>query len=278
MAKVISDSEKSTSPEAGKSIVQSLAKGFLVLEAFSADKPEMSLTEVARRADLDPGTTFRLLNTLAMLGYVERVPETRFFRLGLKVTDLGFNAIGRTDLRDIARPILRGLVRETSEAASLAVLDGADMLFVERVRAGLTRLGVDIRPGTTIPAYCSGIGQALLAFLPDEEVEQILAMEPRSQHRPLVPLDRAALRERLQAARRDGFIYTDSLITHGLRIIAAPVADQGGHAVAAVSVCAPAVRATQQEFIDQSVPALRNATDQIGRALAAGGGLVASYG
>src|SRR5947207_4203804 len=82
-----------------KNVVNSLAKGFRVLEAFTSDEPELVLAEIARRTNLDNATTFRLLNTLVMLGYVEKVEDTRKFRLTLKCLDLGFNAIGRSDLR-----------------------------------------------------------------------------------------------------------------------------------------------------------------------------------
>ena len=122
-----------------RNLVNSLSKGLRVLEAFTAERTEMTLSEVARAASLDPGTAFRMLNTLVMLGYVARVPDSKRFRLTLKVVDLGFHAIGRSDLRDLARPILRSLVDEINEAASLGVLDGGDVLYVERVRAGLTR-------------------------------------------------------------------------------------------------------------------------------------------
>src|SRR4051795_859381 len=94
--------------KAAKSVVQSLAKGFQVLTAFTSDEPELVLADVSRRASLDKGTTFRLLNTLVMLGYIERVEDTRRFRLSLKCLDLGFNAIARSELRTQARPILRG--------------------------------------------------------------------------------------------------------------------------------------------------------------------------
>src|SRR5918994_632114 len=149
-----------------RNLVNSLSKGLRVLEAFTAERTEMTLSEVARAAGLDPGTAFRMLNTLVMLGYVARVPDSKRFRLTLKVVDLGFHAIGRSDLRDLARPILRSLVDEINEAASLGVLDAGDVLYVERVRAGLTRLGVDIRIGTNIPAVSGVIGHAILAFLP----------------------------------------------------------------------------------------------------------------
>ena len=162
-----------------RNLVNSLSKGLRVLEAFTAERPEMTLSEVARAAAIDPGTAFRMLNTLVMLGYVARVPEGKRFRLTLKVIDLGLHAIGRSDLRELARPILRSLVGEISEAASVGVLDGADILYVERVRAGLTRLGVDIRIGTNIPAVSGVIGHAILAFLPAAERERVLAMKPR---------------------------------------------------------------------------------------------------
>ena len=105
-----------------RNLVNSLSKGLRVLEAFSAERTEMTLSEVGRAAGIDPGTAFRMLNTLVMLGYVARVPDSKRFRLTLKVVDLGLHAIGRSDLRELARPILRSLVGEISEAASLGVL------------------------------------------------------------------------------------------------------------------------------------------------------------
>ena len=179
-----------------RNLVGSLAKGLRVLESFTADRPELTLSEVAGLAKLDPGTCFRMLNTLVMLGYVDRVPESRRFRLTLKVTDLGFHAIGRADLREVARPILRSLVGELNEAASLGVLDGADVVYIDRIRAGLTRIGVDIRIGTTIPAYCSAIGQAIMAYLPSDELARLLAMRTRSETFPSKPMGKDEIRAR----------------------------------------------------------------------------------
>ena len=112
---------------ASKSVVQSLAKGFKVLEVFSDDIEDLTLSEVAELASLDSGTTFRLLNTLVDLGYVQRDPRSRRFALTLKVLDLGFNAIGRRDIRAVARPVLRRLVGSVGEAVSFAVLEGTDV-------------------------------------------------------------------------------------------------------------------------------------------------------
>src|SRR3954451_6778894 len=149
-----------------KSTVQSLAKGFRVLQAFTAERPELKLSEVARLAGLDSGTVFRLLETLVMLGYLARQAETKQYRLTLKPLELGFNAIARMDLRTVAQPELRALVGKVHEAASLGILDRDEVVFIERYQERLADLGVDIRVGSRVPAYCSSIGHCLLAFLP----------------------------------------------------------------------------------------------------------------
>jgi IclR family pca regulon transcriptional regulator len=259
-----------------RSVVQSLAKGLRILECFSADRMEMTLSEVAAAGGLDPGTTFRMLNTLVMLGYVTRVPGTKRFRLTLKAADLGLHAIGHADLREIARPILRSLVGEVNEAASLGVLDGGDVLYIERVRAGLTRIGVDIRIGTTIPAVCSAIGQVMLAYLPERDAERVIASAPRPGTMPVVTVSRADLDRSLAEIRRLGYALRDSYFGSGLRVLAVPVLDIDGYPLAALSVAAPAVRATPAEFEKSALAPVRSAAREIARAVQVGGTITAS--
>jgi IclR family pca regulon transcriptional regulator len=257
--------------ENSRNVVNSLSKGLRVLEAFSAERSEMTLSEVARAAMIDPGTAFRMLNTLTMLGYVARVPDSKRFRLTLKVVDLGLRAIGRSDLRELARPILRSLVNEITEAASVGVLDGGDVLYVERVRAGLTRLGVDIRIGTNIPAVSGVIGHAILAFLPPAELERVLAIKPRRDELAVSQNSNVDLRRMLEIVRQQGYAMQDSAFGSGLRILAAPVLDVDGYPVAAVSVAAPAVRMPPDEFRTLVLEPVRNAASDIARAVQASG-------
>ena len=264
-------SAKTSADDDSRNVVNSLSKGLRVLEAFTFERPEMTLSEVARHAAIDPGTAFRMLNTLVMLGYVARVPEGRRFRLTLKVIDLGLHAIGRSDLRELARPILRSLVDEVSEAASLGVLDGADILYVERVRAGLTRLGVDIRIGTNIPAVSGVIGHAILAYLPAAERDRVLALPPRRGELAAMPMTKAQLLQSLATVRRQGYALQDSMFGNGLRILAAPVLDVDGYPVAAVSVAAPAIRLTLEEFSARALAPVRAAAAEIARAVQASG-------
>jgi IclR family pca regulon transcriptional regulator len=257
-----------------RSTVQSLAKGFRVLEAFTAESDELTLSQIATKADLDPGTTYRMLNTLVDLGYVSRIPESKRFSLTLKILNLGFHAIAHTDLRSLVRPVLRGLVSETSEAASFAVLQGADVLYLERVRAGITRLGVDIRIGTTVPACQTAIGQSILAFLPEHEVSRIeglcssTSFTSKTLSRPLS--------EVLEQIRKDGYILTDSLFAEGLRVLAVPVLDIDGYPVGAISIAAPAVRCTTEELERRALAVTMAAAKNIGRALQASGSVNSS--
>lgn len=250
-----------------KSSVQSLAKAFRVLEAIAAADIDMNLSEIAAASDLDPGTTHRMLNTLVGLGYVERTDAKRF-SLTLKVLDLGFRAIGHRDLRTLARPLLRSLVGEVSEAASLGVLNGGDVLYVERMRAGITRLGVDIRIGTVIPVASSVIGWAMLAFLPEPEARRVLQAQGLNE----TPAD---LARQIKAIRKNGYALSASKISNGLCVLAMPVRDKDGYPVAAVSVAAPSMRMSLDELERKALVPLRKVAGQIALALEASGGTAA---
>lgn len=255
-----------------KSSVQSLAKAFRLLEAIAATDTDLTLSELAGAAALDPGTTHRMLNTLVDLGYVDRT-EGRRFTLTLKVLDLGFRAIGRRDIRTLARPLLRALVDEVSEAASLGVPDGSDVLYVERIRAGMTRLGVDIRVGTLIPVANSVIGWAILAFLPPAEQARILALPSRQRdfHDIRQPAD---LGKRLAAVRRQGYALGGSLVSNDLTALAVPVLDRDGFPVAAISVAAPSMRLTADQLHERAFEPLRKTAQLIASGLEANGGAV----
>jgi IclR family pca regulon transcriptional regulator len=255
-----------------KNVVNSLAKGFRVLEAFTSEEPELVLAEVARRANLDNATTFRLLNTLVMLGYVQKLEDSRKFRLTLKCLDLGFKAIARSDVRTQARPILRGLVGEVNEAASIGVLEDTEIVYIERMQAGMTRLGVDVRIGTRVPVHSTAIGHAIVGFLPRAEQERILAAAPRKKMTERTVTDVKALLQRLKQVRERGYAIADQENVTGLCVLAAPILDTDGFPVAGLSVAAPAFRMSAQAFEKAGAVPLLNAAQQLSRGLSASGG------
>lgn len=165
--------EEALAAENPKNTVNSVFKAFSVLRAFSAESPTMTLSEVAEATDMDRGTVFRLLHTLRSLGYL-RQEDGKRFRLGLKCLELGFVALSSHELWFHAAPFLRECAPDVVDAASLGVLDGPDVMFVQRFDDGFRRQDIDRRPGRRIRAYGSALGHVLLAWLPEEKQIEIL--------------------------------------------------------------------------------------------------------
>jgi len=205
------------------------------------------------------------------LGYVEKVEGTRLFRLTLKCLDLGFNAIARADLRALARPLLRELVGAQIEAASVGVPDGPDIVYVERVQAGLARLGVDTRIGSRVPAYSTAIGQVTLAWLDRASQVRLLKARPRERLTPTTLTDLDALLKRLQKVRAQGFALSDQENVSGVRVLAAPVLDADGIAIAGLSVATPTLAMPLAAFEAVARAPVIAAAANLSRALQAAG-------
>ena len=254
-----------------KSTVLSLAKGLRVLESFTAREPEQTLSQIAAKAGLDPGTAFRVVKTFVALGYLRQIDGAKRYRLAMKVLDLGFHALSGMDLHESSRPILRSLVNEVSEAASLSVLEGAEVVYIERVQAGWTRLGVNVRVGSRIPAYCTAAGHAILAHLPPERRLEVLRMRERVKLTPRTFVTIAEIERRLARVRQRGYALSDQETIPGLRVMAAPVLDPDGHPYGAVSVAAPSMAGTVDDFVATSAGPLERAALELSRILRVSG-------
>ncbi len=148
-----------------KNLVQSVAKAFAVLRAFDANLPELTISEIAARTALDRGTSFRLVHTLCALGYLAPVPRAKRYRLTLKCLELGYTPLARADLKRLSKPLLDEMIPDIADAASLGMLDGPDVVYIERAQVELPQLNLDRRPGSRIGAYGAALGHALLACL-----------------------------------------------------------------------------------------------------------------
>ena len=177
-------------------------------------------------------------------------------------------------LRTQARPILRSLVGETNEAASIGVLDGSDVIYVERIQAGLARLGVDVRIGNRLPAYAAAIGHAILAWLPRASQEAILQAQPRVRLTPTTQTDLPALLKRLAQVKRRGYAVSDQETVPGLYVLAAPILDIEGVPVAGISIAAPAIRMTLEDFRSAGAQQIVQAAQSLSKAIQATGGFV----
>jgi IclR family pca regulon transcriptional regulator len=247
-----------------KNQVQSVAKVFAVLRSFTADHPEQTLAEVASRSGLDRGTAYRLVHTLADLGHLRAVPETRRFRLTLKCLELGFAALSADDLPGHATPLLRDVVPAHADAASLGVLEKGEVVYLARVEAGLERHGLVRRAGTRIGAYATALGQAMLAWLPVAEQHEHLAAVPRLMLSERTVTDLDGLLSRLAQVRAQGYAVSDGENAYGLRTVAAPVLDAGGRPIAGISMTIAAGRMSIGDFVTDAAPQALRIAQELG--------------
>jgi IclR family pca regulon transcriptional regulator len=266
MAKVQKKAAKrkpEASPKNPKNYVASVGKAFAVLKSFTSETFELTLSEIAARADLDRGTAFRLIQTLVELGYLQVVPQSRRFRLGVACLDLGYTALSHGSLRPIVEPLLRDLVPDVGDAASLGILDGGDVVYLARIGAGLDRHKMDRRPGTRIPAYSAALGHVMLAHLARDEQIARLELRPRVKlsERTLTDLD--ALLARLDQVKKKGHAVSDGENAYGLRTLATPIFDAQGLVIGGLSVTVDAMRMDMSAFRDQALPRLMHVTAQV---------------
>lgn len=255
-----------------KNVVQSVAKAFAVLKAFRPGDDQLTISEVAQATDLDRGTSFRLIHTLRDLGYIASVPGTKRFRLTLKCLELGYVALAHADLKTLARPLLVDLVADIADAGSLGMLDGADVVYVERVQADLGRRHLDRRSGSRTGIYAAALGQTILAFEPLEVQRAVLEMSERVKLSESTITDLDALLARLAEIRERGWAVSDGENAYGLRTVAAPVFDTQGKAIAAVSATVRFERFGLDEFVAVALPRIQGVAGELSEAIRLGFG------
>src|SRR5918992_2640198 len=202
---------------------QSLERGLSILSSFKSARPLLGVSELAREIGLSRSTTHRYVATLAALGYLEQDDLTRRYRLGPRVLDLGFSAINSMELREISVPHLQRLSDATGHTVNMAILDGADVVYVERCRTarpGQREIDLNLHVGSRLPAYCTALGKAMLAFLPEDERRALVAASDLVRRGPNTLTERDALLENLERIRDTGIAVNNEELAYGLRSIA----------------------------------------------------------
>ncbi|MFI1331801.1 IclR family transcriptional regulator C-terminal domain-containing protein [Streptomyces sp. NPDC020845] len=252
----------------GAGFLQSLARGLTVLRALGERPPGgppphdgMPLTAVAEATGLARATARRSLLTLVELGYAA-TDGARLFRPTPRVLELGYAPLAGLGFTDIARPHLRELVGAVHESASLAVLDGGDIRYVERVPT-VRIMSVNITIGTRFPAYATSMGRVLLAGLDTDARAAYLAdldPQPLTRHTLIsVP----GLARVLGGVAESGYALVDEELEEGLRSLAVPVRDADGRVVAALNLAVHAGRGTPEDTVRTLLPPLRTTATRI---------------
>lgn len=245
---------------------QSLERGLAILSSFTPTRPLLGISELARTVELSRSTAHRYVATLAELGYLQQDPATRKYRLGPRVLDLGFSAINSMELREIAAPHLRELSDETGHTVNMAILDGVDIVYVERCRSarqGQREIDLNLHVGSRLPAYCTSLGKVLLAFLPEEERRALLARIELVRHGPNTLTGKTALSAELARIRASGIAVNNEELAYGLRSIAVPVRSQSGDAVAAINLAVHRSMMSLEDLVVRLSPALERTAAEV---------------
>lgn len=241
---------------------QTVHRALSLLKAFTDEHPTWTVTELADRADMSRATAHRLLATLEGEGFITRVPRGGGYRLGPEVIVLGSRALRAINLRDLARPELEGLARKTDEDASLEILVDFETLIIDEVRGG-TFFGPATSVGTRWPAHATATGKVLLAFSSRPPAVTTRRLT-RFTDRTLTSWD--DLSRALEDTRAKGYGTNIEELERGFIAIAAPILDQDGNAVAAISIGGSIHRVTGERTPDIA-RLLCEAGDRISRLL-----------
>jgi IclR family pca regulon transcriptional regulator len=237
---------------------QSLERGLAILGCFTSEHPVLGIADIAEELGMSRSTTHRYVTTLLALGYLEQ-GRSRKYRLGLRVTDLGMSALSSTGLREHVHPFLEELRERTGYTIGLAVLDGAETLYVDSARSWRrAERGTDLglNPGTRMPAYCTAMGKVLLAYLPHEVRDELIAQMRLQRNSPSTITNKQELRAELEQVVENGYAVNDQELRPGLQAIAAPVRDESKEAVASVGIAANSQAISLTELIDGLSPHL----------------------
>jgi len=245
---------------------QSLERGLAILSAFRSGRPDLGISDLAREVGLGRSTTHRYVSTLAALGYLQQDRTSRKYRLGPRVLDLGFSAINSMELRELAAPHLQQLSDDTGFTVNMAILDGVDIVYVERCRssrAAQREIDLNLHVGSRMPAYCTSMGKVLLAFLDPEERERLIERSTLQRRGPNTLTTRKVLRAELDHVRGEGFAINNEELAYGLRSIAAPVRQADGAVAAAVNLAVHSSMVSMQELVARLTPALLRTAAEI---------------
>ena len=256
-------------PDVAKAVVKTMK----ILECLSQER-SLGVTELTNRMNEEDGslrmhksTVYRFLNSLKELGFVRQDPETEQYSMTLRIFEIGTAVVDRMELWREAQPIINEVARSTRETVHLALLEDDNLVYVSKIDSSQSlRVSMISRVGTSAPTYCTGLGKTLLAHLTPDHVTEILAREKMIRFTERTITNRVDLDKELEAIRSKGYAIDNEEHEIGVRCVAAPVYDNTGSVVAAVSVSMPSVRVTDED-IPRYAETIMRATREISRRL-----------
>ncbi len=214
--------------------VQSLDRAFDILELISRERRGLTLTDIGKKVGLPRSTTFRLLASLKRRGYIEKDEKSNIYRLGLEFIELSSSLLNNLELKTEAEPFLRHLSQQTSSTVFLAIRQGLDVVYYDKIEKF-----DDIRKysivGLRRPLYCTSLGKSLLSGLNDQEIRDLHKDMEFEQHTANTITDIESLIKEINMVKRKGWALDNEEVLLGLICVGAPIYDYRNMVIAAVS-------------------------------------------
>jgi len=256
--------------------IQSIDRAMEMLLLFTRNRPKLGITEISQSLGLAKGTVHGLVRTLSKAGFLQQDPESRKYRLGLKIYELGMILAGTLEINDKAGGPTAQLARRTGMVAKIAIWDGSSALLVLHIDPKAHSLFTH-QIGPSIPAYCSALGKAILAHLKPQELEAYLERTPLTPYTSQTIVDRKTLLSELEEIRQKGYSIDREETVLGFECIGAPIVGRAGGVEAAISLSGNSEQFSprQADKIEGLVKQLLVAAGEISRSLGSWGKVLA---
>jgi IclR family transcriptional regulator, KDG regulon repressor len=235
--------------QAGSS--KSLQKALRILVYMGEQTPEAGVTELAGALGLTKATVHRLLNAMERFALIERDEVTERYRLGLKLHQLGNRAVESRTLRTEAHRLLLEMSRRSRETVSLATPAPGGVVCLDRLDSPHTIINICTPIGSLFPAHCTAAGKAILAYMADDEVENLVQRYGLKQYTPFTITDISNLKENLRLTRQRGYAVDHQELERGLSAVAAPVLSAHERVIAAIGIAGPTLRFRGKELAEK---------------------------
>lgn len=244
---------------ASDNLNKSVIKALEIIEILDAEGA-MGITEIAGRLSMDKSSVFRALNTLKSKHYVRQEQDSLKYSNSYKLFEMGHNVVRKTGLPKMAYRFMRQLSRKVEGAVSLGVRDGVRAVYIDKIESDAT-VRVSMKIGQSLPLYCTGMGKALLAWVPEKKVRNLLGAVQFVKSGPNTLESLEALASDLVEIRRRGYSIDNEEHIPGLFCLAAPVFDASGDTIAAISVANVKMMLPDQGAVDTLADKIVGAAD-----------------
>lgn len=235
-----------TARDSESSNLKSLFKIIDILDCFSLEERELSVSEIARRTGMPKSTAHRIADSLRVAGFLDQNASRERYRLGLRLFEYGSTVLGSMELNRVANPFIEALTKRSGENVHLCVFNGSHMLLVKRASKASSRQNT-LTVMEESACHSTGVGKATLAFQPEATLRKIIeaGLAPFTSH---TITDPQKLRDHLAEIRSQGYAIDDREHEADIRCIAAPIRNANGRVFAAVSISGPARRMTDERL------------------------------